>query len=77
MTECPSGLKLTTNNETIVNCILELKTQYQDMYLLLKNQEEERAKLQMEMDAIAYKLALVNSKTGKVPKIRLNRTYFS
>lgn len=61
--ESPSGQKLTTNNQTIVNCILELKTQYQDMCLLLKKQEEERGKLQAEMDRIAYKLLLVTKKT--------------
>lgn len=65
MKQCPSGQKLSTNNNTIVKCILDLKVQYEDMCLLLRKQEEERLKLEAEMDRIAYKLLLVKSITTK------------
>lgn len=60
MKECLSGQKLSENNELIVKCILELKQQHEEMCLLLKKQQDERSKLQAEMDRIAYKLLLVN-----------------
>lgn len=64
MKECLNSQKLSINNETIVNCILELKQHYQDMCVLLKKQEEERSSLQAEMERIAYKLLMVRKKNA-------------
>lgn len=74
MKECPSGLKLSENNDKIVDCILELKAQYAEMCLLLKKQEEERVKLQAEMDRIAYKLLMVKKRALK--KLNTKKIFF-
>lgn len=69
MKECPSGQKLSDNNGLIVKCITDLKVQQQEMRVLLKKQEEERERLQAEMERIAYKLLLVCFHTNTPKKI--------
>lgn len=68
MTQSPSGLKLTADNELIIRTIAELKSQHKEMCQLLQKQEEERAILRADMDRIAYKLLLLDKSIAQRTK---------
>lgn len=56
-----SGLELKERNEKICNCIKELKVQRNELDFLIEKQQEEKIKLQTEIERITYKLSLVRS----------------
>lgn len=58
-TEQELGRELKENNEKIVHCLLEMRTQRDELVFLIQKQREERKKLEVEMERLTYKLCLV------------------
>lgn len=54
------GRELSSHNHQIVKCIQELHQQRDELGMLIQIQEDEKAKLENEVERINYKLALVN-----------------
>ncbi|KAG5881467.1 hypothetical protein JTB14_000895 [Gonioctena quinquepunctata] len=54
------GKELRENNEKIVECIKTLKEQRDELAYIIEKQQEERQKLETEMERITYKLCLIN-----------------
>lgn len=55
------GKEVKENNEKIVRYLLELRAQRDELMFLIQKQAEEKAKFEMEMERLTYKLCLVRT----------------
>lgn len=55
------GKEVKENNEKIVRYLLELKSQRDELMFLIQKQVDEKAKFEMEMERLTYKLCLVRN----------------
>lgn len=53
------GAELRINNEKIIEFLLTLRAQRNELQLIIEKQEEEKRRLQHEIERITYKLNLV------------------
>ncbi|XP_023020511.1 uncharacterized protein [Leptinotarsa decemlineata] len=67
------GRELRENNEKIVECILLLKEQRDELTFIIDKQQEERKKLETEMERITYKLCLINKSLAQ--RIKAKSSY--
>lgn len=57
-----SGQMLKERNDQICKCITEMKKQRSELNFLINKQQEEKLKLQTEIERITYKLSLVSGR---------------
>lgn len=60
-----SGTELRENNEKIVRLMALLKKQRDEMTYLIQKQQEEKTRIQTEIERLSFKLSLVSCKILK------------